>query len=327
MNGRMLERMFWGLIIVGIGVLFLLRQMDVGISFDIGYLFRTFWPVFLIIPGIRSLIFQRTYSFGQSIGSLVLIGIGTIFLLRNLGWFFIEWRDLFSYAIPIAIILFGLSFIFRGKKECKTKDNRYGDYSDSDYHSYGDDASYTWTAHETKSRERNASEDLDNDDDDDDDDYRKRGPKRSYGSKPYGHEYDTYQYVNTGSKKTLNKSNFIGDVYMGQDGYWELQPLNISHFIGDTVIDLTKASVPYGETKITVNAFIGDVKMYVPHDADIEVKVIASSFIGEQRVFNRREGGMFGNMRMEPERYYDAPRKIKITVSMFIGDVVIQRVG
>jgi lia operon protein LiaF len=66
---------------------------------------------------------------------------------------------------------------------------------------------------------------------------------------------------------------------MGQN-VWELHPINISHFIGNTVLDITKAQIPYGETKIVISAFIGDVKIFVPNDIELEVSVTSTSFLG-----------------------------------------------
>lgn len=129
-----------------------------------------------------------------------------------------------------------------------------------------------------------------------------------------------------GSKPPIERSNFIGDIYLGRD-YWQLEPMNISHFIGDTMIDLTKASIPLGETKLTVSAFIGDVKVYVPNDIQLEISVNASAFIGDMHVLDRYEGGMFRNMRYDTRNYAEADKKIHLTVSMFIGDITVKRVG
>ena len=63
--------------------------------------------------------------------------------------------------------------------------------------------------------------------------------------------------------------------------------MNISAFIGDTVIDLTKAQIPYGETKINISSFIGDVKVFVPEDMDLGVTVTTNSFIGDMSLLNQ----------------------------------------
>ncbi|WP_235885381.1 cell wall-active antibiotics response protein LiaF [Paenibacillus cymbidii] len=143
--------------------------------------------------------------------------------------------------------------------------------------------------------------------------------RRERDSHHHGHHWQWQQGVQ-------HRSSFIGDIHMGKE-FWKLEPMNISHFIGDTVIDLTTASIPNGETRIDVSAFIGDVKLFVPNDMQVEVKVSTSAFIGDMKVFDRHEGGLFRNMQMQTPRYADADKKIRVNVSMFIGDVTVKRVG
>jgi lia operon protein LiaF len=101
----------------------------------------------------------------------------------------------------------------------------------------------------------------------------------------------------------------------------------ISHFIGDTIIDLTRASIPIGETPLTISTFIGDVKIFIPNDVDIEVKVIASSFIGDMNILDRKETGMFRHMDTQTSYYDESQRKLIVTTNMFIGDVIVKKIG
>ncbi|TCZ77740.1 hypothetical protein E0485_09680 [Paenibacillus albiflavus] len=349
MNGRLFERWIWGLLIIGIGVTFLLKQLGViDFEINIGQLFVTFWPLFLIIPGLRGLLFQRRYSSGQSIGSLFMVGIGFVFLSQNLDWFAFSWGTLFSFIFPVGIILFGLSFLFRSKKydnhDSKNDDKYYRKYEkykkkyeDKYDHSYGPDYNKTYDSHEPHDYKSDLGDldDLDREFKDEFGNSKKPGFKfeATFGSSSddkYRQPNDSYHYVNTDSPnnhRPINKSGFIGDVHFGREGYWDLKPLNVSHFIGDTIIDLTKANIPYGETKINVSSFIGDVKIFVPHDVDVEVNVTAATFIGDQRIFDRRAEGLFGNTKYVSDYYSEAPRKLRINVSMFIGDTIVKKVG
>lgn len=338
MNGRYFERALWGLLIVGIGVVFLLQQLDV-LNFEIswGYLFGTYWPVFLIIPGLRGLLFQRSHHWGQSFGNLIVLAIGVIFLLSNLDLLTIDWGDIFRFILPVGLILFGLSFLFQNKKTGRK--HNYKKFDDEDEKFDFDQEFNKYDQYHDKYDDKYQEKYKDKYKDDYDqtkDNYDQ--PYEDYRQYDYKHDFhappppppkgDPYHYVNTDSpRKTIDKSSFIGDVHIGEGVFWELQPLNISHFIGDTVIDLTNASIPYGETKIDVSAFIGDVKIFIPQDLDVEVSVSASTFIGDQRVFNRRTEGMFGNTKLQTDYYLDAPCKLKINVSMFIGDTIIKKIG
>ncbi len=144
----------------------------------------------------------------------------------------------------------------------------------------------------------------------------------------YRHQYrhhDRTEWWNY-DPNAQNRSGFIGDVYLGHD-YWELKPMNISHFIGDTVLDLTKAQIPAGETRVHISSFIGDVKVFLPNDFEVGIHVVSSAFIGDVAVLDHKEGGIFKNMNIETPFYQDTDKKVTLVVSTFIGDVRVTKVG
>ncbi|MFB9327413.1 cell wall-active antibiotics response protein LiaF [Paenibacillus aurantiacus] len=140
----------------------------------------------------------------------------------------------------------------------------------------------------------------------------------------YG-RHDRMEWWNS-DPNVQTRSGFIGDIYVGHD-YWELKPMNISHFIGDTVLDLTKAQIPFGETRIHISSFIGDVKVFLPNDFETGVNVVTSAFVGDVAVLDRKEGGIFKNMNVETPYFQENEKKIKLIVSTFIGDVRVTKVG
>ncbi len=285
MDSRFFSRLIWGLLLIAAGVIFLMEQMGL-IRFDLGDFLSTYWPVVLIVVGLKGIAVQKKHEFGgSSIWSVFLILLGILFLGRNLGWFEISFRDFFQYLFPLLLIVLGISMIFRP--------------------------------------------------------YRYKSPHRTFHEEPFPsqapdpivtdadhHWVHANPPVPDGSHwtETRHKSSFIGDLYLGHD-VWDLHPMNISSFIGDTTLDLTKANIPFGETKLNISAFIGDVKIFVPHDADIELSVSMSCFLGDLKVFDRQEGGIFKTMSWQSPHYPESDRKIRIIVSMFIGDVKITRVG
>ena len=146
-----------------------------------------------------------------------------------------------------------------------------------------------------------------------------------YQSKQHHKHNDWTEWWNN-DPTAQTRSGFIGDIHIGHE-YWELKPLNISHFIGDTVVDLTKAQIPQGETRICISSFIGDVKIYVPNDYEVGVQVISSAFVGDVKVLGHKEGGFFKNMNIHSPSYMETDKKIKLIVSTFIGDVRVTKVG
>jgi len=379
-----------GLLLIGIGVLFLLNQMNI-VDVDLGYIFSTFWPVFIIWFGLQSLIYARG---GGLWGAVVPLVIGFYFLGRNLGVVDFSFGDLIKYAIPLMLIGFGLQVIFNPKHQAPPpsppKPDDFTSARGKGYHDlpeppeaqpldssldeeferrFGKQDSMDKTdkgslngmssGAERKARHgesvkgyrwqgKHQADQRVEDRDGERDDRRKYrdyigmdGGDSQYGSAygPNEHDpndhgpYDRYDHDGHyghhhghSNHDTVNKSSFIGDVHMGKD-YFQLKPTNISQFIGDTVLDLTKAQIPYGETKINISAFIGDVKVFVPNDSDVGIHVSTSSFIGDMKVLEEKRSGFMGSAGLESPYYREAGKKIRINVSVFIGDVKVNKVG
>lgn len=95
------SRVIVALFIIAIGVIFLLENLGVPVSFD----FWELWPVVLILIGLSQL--SRTRDTGQSLGGLIILGIGVLFLLSNL--------DIIPYGFfefwPVVLILVGFMIL------------------------------------------------------------------------------------------------------------------------------------------------------------------------------------------------------------------------
>lgn len=352
----MLQRFFWGLLLIAAGVLFLLDRIGL-FTVDFGTLFKTYWPVLIIVFGLSGALSSIRSTLAGGIWNLIICAVGVILLLRNLGLTDFSIGQMFAYMGPVALILFGVGMIFRGPRRSwhppqqppqSPQSPQSPKHPDRSYYEiYGEhppghqpDKWGEWTDKAAEQTDK-YSEKFDQ--------FAEKMARRAqrhaekwerkkakWGSHHhhYHHHDQHYQdyandYISTfqpGSGVTQHKSGFIGDVILGRD-YWDLQPMSISHFIGDTIIDLTKANIPLGETKLVVSAFIGDVKMLVPADIDVEIAVTASSFIGDMNVLDRHEGGMFRNIRTETPYFRESERKIRLIVSAFIGDVLVQKVG
>ena len=89
-----------GLLVVAVGVLLLLDTLDI-VEDPL-----RFWPVFLIVLGIIKL--RSTEPSSRGIGSM-LIAVGALFLISNLGYFRVRVRDLW----PLAIIFMGGAVMWR----------------------------------------------------------------------------------------------------------------------------------------------------------------------------------------------------------------------
>jgi hypothetical protein len=96
--------MIIGLGVIAVGVLFLLRNVGVLYFNDIGQ----FWPVILIVIGFSKL--ANTHSASSVTSGLIIGGVGTIFLLRNLGYIY---GNIWEYIWPGVLIAVGLLILVR----------------------------------------------------------------------------------------------------------------------------------------------------------------------------------------------------------------------
>lgn len=97
-------RIFWGLLLIVLGGLFLLDQMD---RIDFGDLIGRYWPVVFIILGFSILLSNNFRNVGSG---LFFIAFGAFFLLVRLRVFD---RMVWSYLWPLAIIGVGVWILIR----------------------------------------------------------------------------------------------------------------------------------------------------------------------------------------------------------------------
>jgi predicted membrane protein len=106
-------RIFWGLILIAVGVLFLLDQMN---ELDFGYLFSRYWPVIFILIGLSIIIGNGFKNIGPGVFFIL---FGTFFLLAHLG---LLGHRAWDYVWPILIIAVGLWILAKpGHHEDKKK--------------------------------------------------------------------------------------------------------------------------------------------------------------------------------------------------------------
>jgi predicted membrane protein len=90
------------LIVIGVGVLFLLSNLDI---FHIRELWR-YWPVLLIAAGLAKLVDAESDG-GRSSGAVLLV-VGGLFLANNLGFVRLTWHDFW----PLILIGAGLLMLW-----------------------------------------------------------------------------------------------------------------------------------------------------------------------------------------------------------------------
>ena len=116
----------------------------------------------------------------------------------------------------------------------------------------------------------------------------------------------------------------IGDRHHGRDR-WTLEgDLDLSHGIGDVVLDLTSADITEGVHRISVGAAIGDVLVRVPDDVNAQVN--ASVSIGELQVFDEHRSGIGGLALRKQVVVQDSKVDLRIEARLSIGDLTVVQV-
>jgi predicted membrane protein len=117
--------------------------------------------------------------------------------------------------------------------------------------------------------------------------------------------------------------NIIGDnVQPSFSG--EVDGTNVSHFIGDTDLNLTGGTLRPGINRINLSGFIGDIRLFVPKDWPLEIS--GSAFIGSIYLLDRSKEGIFPTCNFRSADYEAAEKKAKISCSAFIGDIRVRAV-
>ncbi|WP_096201463.1 cell wall-active antibiotics response protein LiaF [Bacillus sp. FJAT-45350] len=119
------------------------------------------------------------------------------------------------------------------------------------------------------------------------------------------------------------KSTFIGDLHLLHHQF-ELRDMNIRNGIGDIKIDLSKAIIPEGETVVIIQGWIGDIDIYIPYDLDVHVQSMVT--IGDLNVLESRQSGFNPTIEYSTSDYKEAERRVKIVLSLFIGDIDVRYV-
>jgi lia operon protein LiaF len=103
---------------------------------------------------------------------------------------------------------------------------------------------------------------------------------------------------------------------------FHLDGLTASYGICDVKIDLSKAIIPEGETTLVISSLIGDVDIYVPYDLDVSVSTSVTA--GSLEVLGLEQNGINNRMNVTSPGYETAARKVKISISILLGDVDVR---
>ena len=113
---------------------------------------------------------------------------------------------------------------------------------------------------------------------------------------------------------------FIGEVR--RSGQWQVQDMDLRAFIGDVRLDLSEAIIPEGETVLSFQGFVSDVKMTAPWDVGIAIE--ANGFVSDLRLFKDKQDNFLSPGSLRSDGYESATRKIRIEMSGFINEIKVR---
>lgn len=120
---------------------------------------------------------------------------------------------------------------------------------------------------------------------------------------------------------TAVRQRLLGDIY--RDGVWQVTDEEFWIGVGDVDLDMTRAEVPVGESKIRLFGFVGDVDLLVPEG--VGVTVSSTAFVTDARVFGRKRDSIMFPFHQASDDYETAERKIRLEVTSFVADIKIKR--
>jgi|GEM_PF-7010005 len=104
----------------------------------------------------------------------------------------------------------------------------------------------------------------------------------------------------------------------------EIDGADINHFIGETELNLSNATLKPGINKLHASAFIGSIRLLVPASWALEAS--GSLFLGNITLADRSQSGIAPTCKYKSEDYDAAEKKLHIDCSLFIGEIKVQRI-
>lgn len=129
--------------------------------------------------------------------------------------------------------------------------------------------------------------------------------------------------VNFGSKKKSN-SNSKSNIAMFQSiekkkRGWTLESSSYSAIMGGVELDLLKAEIPLGETKLDLSAIMGGVTIKVPDDVNVEFD--GNFIFGGIEALGEENGGIIGGL--QTKQFANSGKRIIINCTCAFGGIEI----
>ena len=116
------------------------------------------------------------------------------------------------------------------------------------------------------------------------------------------------------------KNKLIGEYRNFQQNH-ALEDINIQTGFGDVQVDLSDTIIPQGETVILIRGMIGNIYLNAPPDIGMSVQM--SLLCGKMNLLKNSKTAFNVTQKYQSVDYKNSSRKIKIVVSLLVGDIEV----
>lgn len=114
----------------------------------------------------------------------------------------------------------------------------------------------------------------------------------------------------------------LGDVR--RKGVWQARNEEIWLGVADVELDYTAATLPPGETKVSIYGFVGDVDLYVPRSVGVSVRVFGA--INDSELLGRKQETFFTPAEAVSTNYTTAESRIRVEMYSFVADIKVRHI-
>ncbi|MCA1056463.1 cell wall-active antibiotics response protein LiaF [Rossellomorea aquimaris] len=121
----------------------------------------------------------------------------------------------------------------------------------------------------------------------------------------------------------VNRGFIVGEVKFAEPN-WPLEPMIFQNVVGDYYFDFSKAFIPEGETPIEIKGWVGDVKVVIPENVPVEIKVKVK--VGEVKLFNQGSSEIRSDFYYKSPGYEQSGKRIKLQINVKVASIRISEV-
>jgi lia operon protein LiaF len=124
------------------------------------------------------------------------------------------------------------------------------------------------------------------------------------------------------SPDTALEQKLLGEI--SRDGVWEVKDEELWVGIGDVELDMTRASIPLGETRLRVFGLVGGLEVLAPEQ--VGISIASTAFVTDGKVFGKQQERFAGTLDIASDDYETAERRVRIEVTRFATSLKVRRV-